>query len=289
MAFFLQSGAMGVISNRKQDRTKGNDSVAPFLKWAGGKRWLTSKYGQLFPAQHERYIEPFFGSGSVFFYLDPKRAILSDTNRALIRTYETIRDHWREVEFLLGAHAQRHSKMYYYHVRNIVPEDDVGAAARLIYLNRTCWNGLYRVNKDGMFNVPIGTKTRVLMGDDFGKISDMLRRAHLRCCDFTHVLSEAQSGDFAYVDPPYTVKHNNNGFLKYNEQIFTWEDQERLQSEVTAAVARGAKVLVSNAAHDSVRELYRGVGEVLEIHRQSVIAASASARGRETELLIKCY
>jgi DNA adenine methylase len=239
--------------------------------------------------EFERYVEPFFGGGALFFHLRPNEALLGDVNADLIRTYEAVRDNWKAVEQQLLLHAAKHSPEYYYAIRESRPADDPSAAARLLYLNRTCWNGLYRVNRSGQFNVPIGTKTNVIIEGELESVSEGLRRAVLRISDFADILSETGEGDFVYVDPPYTVKHNKNGFLKYNESIFTWSDQERLRDAVVGATMRGARVLVSNAAHESVRELYRSVGEILEITRASVIAGKAAARGSETELLVKCY
>src|SRR5690606_33757078 len=118
-----------------------------------------------------------------------------------------------------------------------------------------CWNGLYRVNREGIFNVPIGTKTNVLMeSDDFLRVSEILKRAELRSCDFEDTLNRCGHGDFVFVDPPYTVKHNNNGFVKYNEEIFSWQDQLRLSAVVRRAAERGAAIVVTNADHASVHE-----------------------------------
>lgn len=265
------------------------EGIVPFLKWAGGKRWLARRCASIFPDSYQRYFEPFFGGGAVFFSLAPPAGVLSDTNSSLIATYVAIRENWPRVLRCLERHHVSHSKPYYYDIRSQIPSDESEAAARFIYLNRTCWNGLYRVNRRGEFNVPIGTKTRVLMDDNFATIARVLSRVELRCIDFEKAISEAGSGDFVYVDPPYTVRHNNNGFLKYNEQIFTWDDQIRLCGAVKAAISRGVKVLVSNAAHDSIRELYEGVGEHIKLDRHSVIAGALKGRGIEQELLIKCY
>lgn len=132
----------------------------PFLKWAGGKRWFVEHTADLIPTFSGRYFEPFLGSGAIFFHLSPKGAVLSDSNTDLIKTYQAIRDDWEAVLFLLELHHRKHCKDYYYSIRSSEPSDKVEAAARFIYLNRTCWNGLYRVNLKGKFNVPIGTKKK---------------------------------------------------------------------------------------------------------------------------------
>lgn len=262
--------------------------LLPLVKWAGGKRWLARR-PEFQPPPFIRYVEPFFGGGALFFHLLPESSLLADINADLIRTYEAVRENWQEVERQLMEHAAHHSPEYYYWIRSRSDENGARAAARFLYLNRTCWNGLYRVNRSGKFNVPIGTKTNIVTRGELEAASKALQSTTLCVCDFTETLQLTGEGDFVYVDPPYTVKHNKNGFLKYNERIFTWADQERLRDAVIAARGRGAKVLVSNAAHDSVRELYNGVGDVIELQRASVIAGKATARGSETELLVRCY
>ena len=150
-----------------------NTVVLPFLKWAGGKRWLTHHRDLgIFPDKYETYIEPFVGSGAIFFHLRPQKAILSDINKLLIDTYQAIKDDWRLVRKYLKQHHEKHSKRYYYKMREAKLLSRYQKAARFIYLNRTCWNGLYRVNTDGKFNVPIGTKSNVILdSDDFFSVS----------------------------------------------------------------------------------------------------------------------
>jgi DNA adenine methylase len=262
----------------------------PFLKWAGGKRWLTDCHSNLFPANFNRLIEPFLGSGAVFFRLSPPSAILGDANADLIATYAAIRDEPTRVIQHLRRHHRFHSKAYYYSVRDSAPRSSAGRAAKLIYLNRTCWNGLYRVNLKGEFNVPIGTKSSVLLEtDDFCGIATLLRRVTLVAGDFEATMQKATRGDFLFIDPPYTVKHNTNGFVKYNEGLFSWDDQIRLRDAVVSAARLGAKVLITNAYHDSVLSLYRNVGEIICLARKSVISGKAYGRGRYEEMVVKCY
>jgi len=259
--------------------------IEPFLKWPGGKRWLAAK-GLPRPTAFNRYIEPFLGGAAVFFALLPPRAVLSDINPELIDLYRTIRDDPSRLVRMLQVHHAVHNKEHYYSVRAWRPECGVERAARTLYLNRTCWNGLYRVNKAGEFNVPIGTKSSVIFdNDDFDAIAAALGNAELRCCDFESVIDDAASGDFVFVDPPYTVKHNLNGFLKYNERMFSWSDQLRLRDSLGRAIARGAAVVVTNADHESVRELYDGIARYQSVTRASVLAASADRRGPTSEAL----
>lgn len=266
------------------------DITLPFLKWAGGKRWLVEKHSSLLSTNYKGYIEPFLGSGATFFSLQPQNSILCDKNKQLIETYQAIKDDWSLITKLLLAHNKKHSKDYYYEVRSKKFRSTHSRAAQFIYLNRTCWNGLYRVNLAGQFNVPIGTKkSAILDTDDFEKVAKLLNNATLLHGDFEQAISLAEKDDFVFVDPPYTVKHNYNGFVKYNESIFSWEDQVRLKDCVVKAISRGAQVLVTNAHHDSIRELYKGIGEHISLNRSSVIAGKATARGTYEEVAIKCF
>jgi DNA adenine methylase len=266
--------------------------LKPFLKWAGGKRWLIPKSKELsLPVDKmNRYIEPFLGGGSMFFHLRPQSGLLTDLNSDLINSYTTIRDDWFELYSVLQNYHKQHSETFYYDIRSQEPEIPLYRAARFIYLNRTCWNGLYRVNKNGKFNVPIGTKTNVILQEDnFEALSILLQTIELKHCDFEETINQATENDFLFIDPPYTVKHNLNGFVKYNETIFSWQDQIRLKECVKRAINRGANVLVTNANHKSIIELYEGVGNFHYVERASVIAGNLHARGRFSEVIIKSW
>lgn len=259
----------------------------PFLKWAGGKRWLRSAE-QLNGLQIEgRYIEPFLGSGAIFFSLEPEKAILSDINKDLIDTFLAIRDRPKLVRRYLADFAVHHSEKFYYVTRSKTFSSIYRRAAQFIYLNRTCWNGLYRVNRKGEFNVPKGSKDRVhLATDDFQRYSKLLSGISINCQDFERTVDQANSGDLIYCDPPYTIHHNENGFLKYNENIFTWEDQLRLKAALSRAKQRGARIVVSNAGHKSVIDLYQDFGQMFQLDRSSVISGLNKGRGRYPELLL---
>ena len=259
----------------------------PFLKWAGGKRWLVGHESFVVPEFSGRYIEPFLGGGAVFFALAPTAAILSDANPRLIETYFAIRNDWRTVVQLLETHHTRHCGSYYYTQRSARPATPSARAAQFIYLNRACWNGLYRVNRKGEFNVPIGTKNWIVSDDDdFEAVSQALQSADIRCSDFSTTLNEAGRGDLVFVDPPYTVAHNFNGFVKYNETIFSWDDQLRLKERLLMAAKRGASIVMTNADHPSIRALYEDVATVDALNRRSVISGPAHGRRSTTELLI---
>jgi|TARA_Y100000782_G_scaffold115320_1_gene156915 DNA adenine methylase len=215
--------------------------------------------------------------------------MLSDVNAELINVYQSIKEDWKSVADLLREHQELHSKEHYYSTRSSLPISPVERAARTLYLNRTCWNGLYRVNLKGEFNVPIGTKSNVLSDiDKFPAVSELFKSAEFAVRDFEVSINSAESDDFVFVDPPYTVKHNLNGFVKYNENLFGWEDQVRLKESISRAVARGVKVLVLNANHASIRELYEGFDQVA-LSRANVLAGKSEFRGVYEELAIKCW
>lgn len=261
--------------------------LKPFLKWAGGKRWFVANHSYFFPDSYGTYLEPFLGSGAVFFYMRPTRAVLADTNPELIDTYLAIREDWRSVWKRLRHHQNLHSEAYYYKIRASRPRSLAAKAARFVYLNRTCFNGLHRVNRKGEFNVPKGTKeTVVFPDDDFSAVADALQNCQLLAADFEAVLDAAESGDFVYVDPPYTARHNNNNFVRYNESIFGWNDQLRLAKAMYRAKKRGALVIMSNANARCIRALYGQFGTMQELSRCSVLAADSSKRRRTTELIV---
>lgn len=263
------------------------DPIAPPFTWAGGKRWLIQNYPKLIPDFSGKYIEPFAGGAAVFFHLSPRSALLADTNRDLINAYEALRNCWEEVLKTLIVHDRRHSDEYYYSVRASRPRTPANRAARFIYLNRTCFNGLYRVNQKGQFNVPKGTKDSVLRTtDDFARVSHILRNTELVVSDFESVIDAANSSDLVFVDPPYTVAHRFNGFVKYNEILFSWDDQLRLAACLRRASARKVKVISTNADHQSLYRLYQGDFKVQRLARNSLISASSNNRKPITELLI---
>lgn len=267
-------------------------SLVPFINWPGGKRWFVSNYADLLPDEYENYIEPFLGAGAVYIHLKPARALLGDINLELIDTYRTIQQNWKALESSLRYRQRRHREDpdgYYYWLRDKSSSGLVDRASRLIYLNRTCFNGIYRVNRQGQFNVPRGDKTKVVIDtDDFMSMAKILAGAELVAGDFEALVDRAESGDFVFCDPPYTVRHNSNGFRKYNEVLFSWADQERLAKALHRAAQRGTKVLCTNANHKSVRELYEQPSfDHRVVSRYSRISAENSSRRYFDELVIR--
>lgn len=254
----------------------------PLVKWPGGKRNLLRDILPLLPRKFNRYYEPFVGSGAIFFAIQPIKATLSDTNAELINLYTQVRDKPSELIKLLGRF--RNSKKFYYDIRERSPRLPLTRAARFLYLLNLSFNGIHRVNLRGVFNVPYGYKTHLPIIDEERVLvtSTALAGVSLRVADFAVATAQAKSGDLIYFDPPYTVAHAHNGFVKYNEKIFSWEDQVRLAAHAKNLAERGCSVVVSNADHVSVEELYRDFRAV-KINRFSVIAASSNFRRRITE------
>jgi DNA adenine methylase len=261
----------------------------PFLRWAGGKRWLLKNYSHHFPVAYRRYVEPFIGGGAVFFGVAPESALIADSNSELIATYKGLRNDLASVLDQLRVHAKRHGERYYYEVRDERPTTNVAIAARMIYLNKACWNGLYRVNGNGDFNVPYGDVSPPRIDEErLRLVSKALRIADIENQDFERTINSVRRRDFVFVDPPYTVRHNKNGFIKYNQKIFSWEDQERLAKHLELARQKGAQVVISNADHKSIRDLYSlKFWNHLTVYRSSTLASDASKRGAVSELLIK--
>lgn len=264
-------------------------SPRPFLRWAGSKRVLLPQLLDALPSTYGTYREPFLGGGSLFFLLEPRHAVLSDSCQDLVATYEAVRDNPSAILRYLAP--LRPDRDLYYQIRSNRSSARFKRAAEFIYLNKTCWNGLYRVNAQGEFNVPYGAP----------RTDDIIDPSNLRACatalscpevnlsseDFEDALLEAEAGDLVFLDPPYVTGHNNNGFVDYNELIFSWHDQERVAKVAISLAAMGVHVLVTNAFHQDVLDLYDGF-KIVPLHRRSTIASAASKRGRVTEALLWC-
>jgi DNA adenine methylase len=262
--------------------SEGGIKASPLVKWPGGKRALIRDLMPILPRTIHRYFEPFFGGGALFFALQPPMSFLSDTNEELINLYTQVREEPAALIRQLKQH--RNSESDYYAIRDQRPRSPLRRAARLLYLTTLSFNGIHRVNLQGQFNVPYGYKTHLETYDEerLLSVARALQFARLRVADFQLATEDAGMGDLVYFDLPYTVAHAHNGFLKYNEKIFSWDDQVRLASHARALASRGCNVVVSNATHPSVDVLYKGFDSA-RIGRVSRIAASASHRRKITE------
>lgn len=268
------------------------EPLSSFLKWPGGKRWLLKKLPEIFSIQFNNYYEPFLGSGAVFFHLCPKESVLSDVNEELINLFVQMRDHPQELAKQLEAHQKKHSKTYYYEIRDKNYVSSMERAGRFLYLNRTCFNGMYRENKNGKFNVPIGTKDNCIYDiDKFEHYSNALKNAELMTCDFRDTIKKAKSGDLLFVDPPYTIgQAQQNSFIKYNSKLFSWNDQKDLCNEIVAARNRGVIIISTNAYCDELLEMYKKEGfYVQSIEKKSTISGVIDKRRKTTELLITSF
>lgn len=260
------------------------NTVKPFLKWAGGKRWLIPKIKHLLPASFQKYYEPFVGAGALFFYLEPDDAVLSDINKELINAYIQIRDSLPNI--ITRLKKLKYSKTIYMKMRTLIPKNHVERAVRFIYLNRTCWNGLYRENRNGEFNVPFGRYSNPTICDEQNLVaaSRLLQKKKIICSDFQNVIKKANRGDFVYLDPPYTTKGDSN-FLEYNAKLFSWEDQKRLARGAHILNKRKCLVMVTNVNKPVIRKLYKGFS-IMTVCRTSLIAGQNENRGKVRELLI---
>jgi DNA adenine methylase len=270
------------------------ENAAPFLKWAGGKSRLLKQYRPYFPASEQigRYYEPFIGSAAVFFHLQPHPACLSDANEKLVEVYRTVQ---KDVEALIEAlQAHRNERDYYYQVRAQNPAElpQVQRAARLIFLNRTCYNGLYRENKKGEFNVPFGryTNPKICNAQRLRNASKALQGVELMAADFEEIAGQATTGDFIYFDPPYAPLSASSNFTSYNRDGFGAEDQHRLAETIHLLTAKGCYVMLSNSSSSLVYKLY-GEHEyrLVSISARRNINSKAERRGPVKELLILNY
>lgn len=260
--------------------------TAPLLKWPGGKRFLVPHLTPFIPTGFRRYFEPFLGSGALFFALRPPLAHLSDNNSELTNFFTVVRD--KPASFKRSLSKLKNSKDDYYNVRDWSPRTSVGRAARFIYLTNLSFNGIYRVNRLGQFNVPYGQRPHLKPIDPERRIyeaSTALVGTTIATADFEDALGEASANDLVYLDPPYTVVHGNNGFVRYNEKVFSWQDQQRLASIVRDLIQRGCHILMTNADHPSIKELY----SCLQSHtliRSSCMSAASKHRRKVTELIL---
>lgn len=283
-------------------RTQTRQHAAPFLKWAGGKKSLLKQYAPLFPQGGiETYYEPFVGSGAVFFYLKRKgavrRAHLSDINAELINIYRVVRDQVEPLVGCLSHHKQHHSRWYYYHVREqdrqqewLDEADRVDRAARMIYLNKTCYNGLWRVNSRGEFNVPMGRYNNPRICDEprLRAASAALEGVHVERMPFAEAVEDAGPGDFVYFDPPYVPLSDTSNFTSYSADGFGEAEQRQLAEVFRALSERGVRVMLSNSDHPLVRELYADF-RIDTVQARRHINSQANGRGAITELVVRNY
>lgn len=260
------------------------EPCTPVLKWPGGKRWLAPTLAHALGADlRGRYYEPFLGGAAVYLRLQPVSAVLSDINAELVDFYNALA---ADPEALLRAvHRFSNTRICYYRVRSSEPRSAIGRAARFLYLNKTAWGGIYRLNRDGAFNVPFGNSDRAICsGKVVRAVARLFASASVVAADFEAQMSYTTKGDVIYADPPYTTLGQNNGFVRYNEQLFSWSDQQRLARAARAAKGRGAFVAVSGLWHHDMLGLYRGWW-ALQAVRPSLVSRQPRARRRVAEVV----
>jgi len=273
----------------------------PFVKWAGGKRQLIPVLSQHIPKNFGSFFEPFLGGGAMLFHLlsqNPKqRFIVSDLNSDLVLSYITIRDRADELIYSLKNHAKKYSKnsdTYYYSVRASEPKEQIEKTSRLIFLNRTCFNGLYRVNSKGKFNVPLGryTNPNIVNEENILAVSDILhsKKVSIKCQDFGAVLDNAKKDDFVYFDPPYQPISQTANFTSYTNRDFTTNDLKRLSKVCHDLDSRGCKIMLSNSnCKEVIQSFSKNSWKVLKIKANRAINSNSKKRTGHTELLIKNY
>ncbi|MDY6938232.1 MAG: DNA adenine methylase [Cyanobacteriota bacterium] len=271
----------------------------PFLKWAGGKTQLLSQIKNYIPTFEGRYYEPFIGGGALFFYLQfnlkLKYAYISDINPDLVTTYKVIRDNVKELIEDLKYHS--YDEEYFYKIRSIDRTisyeslSDIQKASRLIYLNKTCYNGLYRVNSKGQFNVPFGRHKRPNICDELNLIacSHALQETEIKNVSFEAIASLVKAGDFVYFDPPYIPLSNSSSFIEYNSKKFNIGMQEKLRDLCIELDKKGVKFLASNSSADLVLELYKPHFQVEFVRAGRAINSKGDRRGKIDEVLIRNY
>lgn len=294
----MSKAAAPARTPRDEDKVsvKRNDLVQPFLKWAGGKRQLLSKIREFIPRKYKTYFEPFVGAGALLFELQPKIALINDANEELVNCYKIIKNH--PTQLIATARAYPINAKHFYYLRSqdrdpgLSTLSRVERAARIIYLNKTCFNGLFRVNSQGQFNVPFGRYADPTIVNDvvIKAVSRYLNQMNVQISndDFAYALNGAGRGDFIYLDPPYDPLSDTSSFTGYNLNSFGRKEQHRLKEVCDDLHRRGCKVLLSNSATPFIRNLYCDKSQytVVEVSASRNINSVATGRGKISELLI---
>ena len=270
------------------------EETYPIVKWVGGKRQLMFELQKNMPEYYNRYFEPFIGGGALFFYLQPDNAYISDMNEELINLYQVVRDNVNE----LVADLQKHdiSKEYFMEIRNIDRTEeyenwsDIQKASRFIYLNRTCFNGMFRVNSKGEFNVPFGhyKNPRIVDQNNLINCSNLLQKTEIKHADFSEILKKVKKGDFVYFDPPYVPLSETSNFTSYTKDGFDIDMQFKLRDVCDELDTMGVKFLLSNSDTKLVNELYENYN-IKKVFASRQINANADGRGKITEVLVRNY
>jgi DNA adenine methylase len=261
--------------------------MTTFIRWAGGKNWLVPYVQELIKdLEYNNYHEPFMGGASVFFSIEPpQRSFLSDVNNELVEAFCAVRDNpQRVIGYLKEYKVDSES---YYAIRESSPRGKYQRAARFLYLNTYSFNGIYRVNQQGKYNVPYGHRENVSINyDRLLEASERLKNVEVKCQDFEASKTLIQQGDLVFLDPPYTVsKEANSMFIKYNSKLFSLDDQYRLARLVDYIIDQGAYFILTNAAHEKIMEIFQGKGRLITRERNSLIGGKYAYRGKVQEFI----
>lgn len=273
---------------------KLKNETYPIVKWVGGKRQLMFELLKNMPKNYNRYFEPFIGGGALFFELKPTNAYISDMNEELINLYNVVKNDVYELIEELKKHEI--SKEYFTNIRNIDRTkeykkwSDIQKASRFIYLNRTCFNGMYRVNSKGEFNVPFGNykNPRIIDESNLINCSKLLQKTNIRTADFSEILKFVKKGDFIYFDPPYVPLNETSSFTSYTKDGFDIDMQFKLREVCDELDSMGAKFMLSNSDTKFVNELYENYN-IKKVFASRQINANPNGRGKITEVLVKNY
>lgn len=273
---------------------KLKEETYPIVKWVGGKRQLMFELLKNMPKSYNRYFEPFIGGGALFFELQPQNGYISDMNEELINLYSVVRDDVYELIDDLNKHKV--SKEYFLKIRNLDRTEkynklsDIQKASRFIYLNRTCFNGLYRVNSQGQFNVPFGNykNPKIVDAENLINCSKLLKNTEICCADFSGILNKVQKGDFVYFDPPYVPLNETSSFTSYTKDGFDIDMQFKLRDVCDELDNKGVMFMLSNSDTKLVNELYSNY-EIKKVFASRAINANGNGRGKITEVLVRNY
>lgn len=281
-----------------RNNKKKNVILSPVVKWVGGKRQLLDDIIPLLPDNFSTYVEPFVGGGALLFEIQPKKAIVNDLNHELINLYKVIKDNPNELLLLLEEHELNNSEEYFYQIRALDRSEsydqmsDIEKAARIIYLNKTCYNGLFRVNQSGQFNSPYGkyknpnivNKPVVLAMANYFQNNNIT----LLNGDYKMALKKLRKGAFVYFDPPYMPISSSSSFTGYTENGFDKKQQIELKEECDKLNSRGIKFLLSNSDHPFIRDLYKDY-EIITVRAKRSINSNSNKRGEINEVLVRNY
>lgn len=274
----------------------------PFIKWVGGKRTLATRLTDLMPEKFNNYFEPFIGGGAFLFHLysegilDNRKKSIFDINSELINTYNVVKNYPNELIDNLKEYKEKHNKDFYYEIRlldrqeGFKESDEILRATRFIYLNKTCFNGLYRVNKSGYFNVPIGSYKNPNIADEdvIFNASKALEDVNIYNSSYNKVLEFAKKDDLVYFDPPYYPLNRTSNFTSYSENEFLENEQEELLEVFDKLAQKGVFVILSNSDTDYIKDLYKNY-DINIVNMNRLINSKANGRGKVTEVVVRSW